>query len=73
MVGVHCAHGTSNQSNRNDKIRYIFGLKRSDHVSEYRECLCGLTPESRAKLHSAVLIYNSYQQFSKQSPVESQS
>lgn len=56
------AHSTQNQVNRdlvadNDKIRYIYGLKRNDHVTEYRERLNGLTPESRAKLQSAVLIF----------------
>lgn len=55
-------HGTLNQVNRdlvadNDKLRYILGLKRSEHITGYREQLCGLTPENRAKLHSAVLIY----------------
>lgn len=56
------AHSTQNQVHRdlvadNDKIRYIYGLKRNDHVTEYRERLNGLTPESRAKLQSAVLIF----------------
>ncbi|XP_055308105.1 uncharacterized protein LOC129572187 [Sitodiplosis mosellana] len=56
------AHSTQNQVHRdlvadNDKIRYIYGFKRNDHVTEYRERLSGLTPESRAKLQSAVLIF----------------
>jgi hypothetical protein len=64
------AHSTQNQLHRdlvadNDKIRYIYGLKRNDHVTEYRERLNGLTPENRAKLHSAVLIFK---QLSKRSP-----
>lgn len=50
----------------NDKIRYIFGLKRNDHVTEYRQRLNELTPESRAKLHSAVMIFK---QLKIQSPV----
>jgi hypothetical protein len=54
--------GTQNQVHRelvadNDKIRYILGLKRNDHITEHRENLSGLTPESRAKLHSASLIF----------------
>lgn len=65
------ARGTQSQLNRdlvadNDKIRYIYGLKRNDHVTEYRERLSGLTPESRAKLQSAILIFK---QLSKQSPM----
>jgi hypothetical protein len=64
------AHSTLSQENRilvadNDKIRYIYGLKRSDHVSGYRERLNGLNPESKAKLHSMVLIYK---QLSNSSP-----
>ena len=64
------AHSTQSQENRilvadNDKIRYIYGLKRNDHVTEYRERLNGLTPECNAKLHSAVLIHK---QLSKESP-----
>jgi len=64
------AHSTLNQENRtlvadNDKIRYIYGLKRNDHITEYRERLNGLNPESKAKLHSAVLIYK---QLSNNSP-----
>lgn len=56
------AHGSINQENRiliadNDKLRYIFSLKRNDHISEYRKQINGLTPESRAKLNSATLIY----------------
>lgn len=55
-------HGTQNQVHRelvdeNDKIRYILGLKRNEHITGYREQLFGLAPENRAKLHSAVLIY----------------
>lgn len=41
----------------NDKLRCIFSLKRNDHISEYRKQINGLTPESRAKLNSATLIY----------------
>lgn len=64
------AHGTQNQDNRilvadNDKIRYIYGLNRHEHITEYRQRLNGLTPESRSKLHSAVLIYK---QLSNNSP-----
>lgn len=40
----------------NDKMRYITGPKRDDHVTEYRKRMNGLIPE-RAKLHSAVLIF----------------
>lgn len=59
------AHGTQNQIQRelvadNDKIRYIYGLKRNDHITNHRENLCGLTPENRAKLHSAVLIFKHF-------------
>jgi len=56
------AHGTQNQVHSdlvadNDKIRYIYGLKRTEHVTEYRKRINGLTPESRAKLNSAVMIF----------------
>lgn len=54
------AHSTLNQENRivvadNDKIRYIYGLKRNDHITEYRERLNDLNPENKTKLHSALL------------------
>lgn len=56
------AHGTQNQVHRelvadNDKIRYILGLKRNDHITNHRQALSALTPENRAKLHSASLIF----------------
>lgn len=48
------AHGSINLENRiliadNDKLRYIFSLKRNDHISEYRKQINGLTPESRVE------------------------
>lgn len=59
------AHGSINQENRiliadNDKLRYIFSLKRNDHISEYRKQINGLTPESRAKLNSATQTSDSH-------------
>jgi hypothetical protein len=63
-------HGTVADENRlliadNDKIRYIYGLKRRDHISEYRTRLNALRPDERARQHSATLIYN---QLARQSP-----
>lgn len=55
-------HGSINDENRiliadNDKIRYIYSLKRSEHITEYRNRLNTLTPENNAKLHTAILIF----------------
>ena len=55
-------HGTLNDQNRilvadNDKIRYIYGLKRNDHISEYRKRLNALNPEERVRVQAACLIY----------------
>lgn len=55
-------HGTIGDESRilvadNDKIRYVYGLKRNEHITEYRERLNTLTPEVRAKIQSACLIY----------------
>jgi hypothetical protein len=63
-------HGTISDENRlliadNDKIRYIFNLKRHDHISEYREKLQTLKPDEKSRIHSATLIYN---QLQKQRP-----
>lgn len=63
-------HGTNSEDERlliadNDKIRYIYGLKRHDHITEYREKLKALKPDENAKFHSAILIFN---QLIKQSP-----
>lgn len=56
------AYGTNGEESRmlvadNDKIRYVYGVKRHEHVSGYRDRMNGLTPQERAKIHSAVLIY----------------
>lgn len=56
-------HGTNSDDDRlliadNDKIRYIYGLKRRDHITGYREKLYALKPDERAQLNSATLIYN---------------
>jgi hypothetical protein len=64
------AHGTASADNRlliadNDKIRYISGLKRHDHISQHRERLNILKPDDRAKIHSATLIFK---QLKNQSP-----
>lgn len=65
-------HGTQSQENHiliadNDKIRYIYGLKRHEHISEseYRKRLNGLKPDSRTKLQAATLIHK---QLAIQSP-----
>ena len=55
-------HGTVSEECRvrvldNDKIRYVFGLKRHEHITEYRDRLGALTPDERARVHSASLIY----------------
>ena len=35
----------------------VLGLKRHDHITEYRDRLGALMPEDRAKVHSSSLIY----------------
>lgn len=40
-----------------DRVRYIFGLKRHDHITEHRVNLQALNPENRAKLLSATPIH----------------
>lgn len=59
------AHGTRNQVHRelvadNDKLRYILRVKRNEHVTERRQNLCALTPDSRAKLHKATLTFEHF-------------
>lgn len=63
-VVVHgwSAYGTNGDERRmlvadNDKIRYVYGIKRHEHISAYRIRINGLTPQERAKVHSAVLIF----------------
>jgi hypothetical protein len=56
-------HGTISDEHRlliadNDKIRYIYNLKRHDHISEYREKLQALKPDEKSRIHCATLIYN---------------
>lgn len=55
-------HGTMTDEARilvadNDKIRYVCDLRRHDHITESRRELNMLTPENRAKLHAATLIF----------------
>lgn len=55
------AHGTNGTEARikvadNDKIRFVYNLKRDAHISEYRERMHALTPEERARFDSFVMI-----------------
>lgn len=62
MDGVLNAHGTISDEKRiviavNDNIRYVYSLKRREHITECRNKQNTLMPENKAKLHTATLIY----------------